>query len=175
MKIFVSQIAEEPKELSFTESTEELNRLYSEAAGDFRFPEHLDARVAHYRSGAELFFHGTVGGTVEGHCSRCLKSYSFPLEKEFDFVLAPDARSTKSKELNQDELGLSFYSGEEINLAPLIREQVLLALPTRPLCDEDCRGLCPECGKDLNEDLCRCSSAQGDPRMAIFRDMKLQQ
>jgi len=57
----------------------------------------------------------------------------------------------------------------------LIREQVLLALPTRPLCDEDCRGLCPSCGADLNEGDCRCATSHSDPRMAIFRDMKVHQ
>jgi uncharacterized protein len=175
MKILVSQITESPKELSFAEGTEELNRLYSADARDFSFPQSLDVRVVFYRSGPELFFQGRIGGTVEGHCSRCLKVYSFPLTKEFDFVLAPDTRSAKTKELHQDELGLSFYSEEEIHLTPFVREQVLLALPTRPLCDEDCRGLCPACGVDLNESSCRCSSSKGDPRMAFFRDMKLQQ
>jgi uncharacterized protein len=175
MKIFVAQITDTPKELSFTEGTEELNRLYAGEAGDFHFPQQLDVQVTYYRSGADLFFHGRIGGTVDGCCSRCLKDYSFPLKKEFDFILAPDTRSPKSKELNQEELGLSFYSGEEIDLTPFVREQVLLALPTRPLCGEDCRGLCPGCGLDLNEDSCRCSSSQGDPRMMLFRDMKLQQ
>lgn len=175
MKIFVSQISETPKELSFTAGTEELNRLYEADAKDFRFPQPLDVRVAYYRSGPELFFQGRIGAAVEGYCSRCLKSYSFSLTKEFDFILAPDTRSAKTKELNQDEMGLSFYSGEEINLTPFIREQVLLALPTRPLCDEDCRGLCPECGVDLNEGTCRCAFSKADPRMAFFRDMKLQQ
>jgi len=175
MKIIVSQIAESPKELSFAEGAEELNRLYGEDAGDFNFPQPLDVRVVYYRSGPELFFQGRIGGTIEGYCSRCLKSYSFPLTKEFEFVLTPDTGLPKTKGLNQDELGLSFYSEKEINLTPLMREQVLLALPTRPLCDEDCRGLCPECGVDLNENSCRCSSSRGDPRMTFFRDMKLQQ
>ena len=175
MKILVSKIGETPKELSFTEGTEELNRIYSVDARDFHFPQPLDVHAVYYRSGLELFFQGRIGGTIEGYCSRCLKVYSFALTKEFDFVLAPDTRSPKTKELNQDEMGLSFYSEEEIDLTPFIREQVLLALPTRPLCDEDCRGLCPECGVDLNAASCRCSSSKGDPRMAFFRDMKLQQ
>ena len=175
MKILVSQITETPKELSFTEGTGELNRLYGDEAKDFRFPPLLDASVVYYRSGSELFFHGRVGAAIEGYCSRCLKGYSFPLDKEFDFALTPDTRSPKSRELNPGELGLSFYSGEEIDLAPLMREQVLLALPTRPLCREDCRGLCSSCGVDLNEDSCGCSAPRIDPRMAFFRDMKLQQ
>jgi uncharacterized protein len=175
MKIFVAQITDTPKELSFTEGTDELNRLYAGDARDFHFPQQLDVQVTYYRSGADLFFHGRVGASVEGSCGRCLKEYSFPLNKEFDFILAPDTRSTKNKELNQEEMGLSFYSGEEIDLTPFVREQVLLTLPTRPLCGEDCRGLCPGCGADLNEDSCRCASSQGDSRMMLFRDMKLQQ
>jgi uncharacterized protein len=175
MKILTPQITETPKDLSFTEGTEELNRLYGGAARDFRFPPTLAARVEYYRSGSELFFHGRVGGAIEGNCSRCLKSYSFPLDQEFEFALTPDTRSPKTKELNPGELGLSFYSGEAIDLAPLIREQVLLALPTRPLCAEDCRGLCPSCGIDLNEHSCRCVTPRGDARLAVFRDIKLQQ
>ena len=176
MKILVNQITESPKDLTFTEGIEELNLLYGEErVRDFRFPPLVDVRLAYYRSGRELFFHGSIGGTIEGYCSRCLKSYSFPLEKEVDFVLTPDPSSVKSKELNRDEVGLSFYSEEEINLAPFIREQVLLTLPTRPLCNEDCRGLCPGCGVDLNEDPCRCAASQRDPRMALFRAMKLDQ
>ncbi|HEX9443660.1 MAG TPA: DUF177 domain-containing protein [Candidatus Binatia bacterium] len=175
MKLLVSQIAEAPKELSFAQSTEELNRLYSGPATDFRFPEPLDVSLVYYRSGADLFFHGRIAGAVEGSCSRCLKSYSFPLDKEFDFVLTPDPRTAKNRELAADELGLSFYREDEIDLAPFIREQVLLALPTRPLCEEACRGLCPSCGVDLNESSCRCSSSRSDPRLAVFRDMKLQQ
>jgi uncharacterized protein len=176
MKILVNQMTESPKDLSFAEGTEELNRIYSgERAKEFRFPPLVDVRVVYYRSGRELFFHGSVGGMVEGACSRCLKIYSFALEKKFDFVLTPDPFSVKSKELDRDEMGLSFYSEEEINLSPYIREQVLLALPMRPLCDEECRGLCSGCGADLNDEPCRCVYSRGDPRMAPFRTMKLDQ
>jgi len=174
MKLLISQITDSPKELDFAESAEELNRLYGEGK-DFRFPQPLQVHIEYYRSGADLFFQGRVSGMIEGHCSRCLKSYSFPLDKEFDFVLAPDTTSAKNKELSADELGLSFYRGDELNLEPLIREQVLLALPTRPLCDDNCRGLCPTCGVDLNERECRCHDSHSDPRMAIFRDMKVHQ
>lgn len=178
MKILVAEITETPKETTVTEPTEELNRIYSGAARDFQFPPLLDAVVTYYRAGADLFFHGRVSGTLEGRCSRCLKGYSFPLDKQFDFMLAPAPAATKakeSKELDSGELGMSFYRGEEIELAPLIREQALLALPTRPLCDENCRGLCSSCGIDLNEKSCRCSVSRTDPRMAFFREMKLHQ
>jgi uncharacterized protein len=104
-----------------------------------------------------------------------LEQYDFPLESRFDFVLAPEAARSHggAEELSRDELGLSYYSTDEINLTPLIAEQVMLALPTRPLCSEDCRGLCGTCGVNLNRESCSCSEPVGDPRMAIFRNLKV--
>jgi uncharacterized protein len=104
-----------------------------------------------------------------------LKDFSLPVEHEFDFVLipAPSGSAGSTEELRREELGLSYYSGDEINLAPLIREQVMLALPTRALCAEDCRGLCGGCGVDLNHEDCRCSRATEDPRMAFFRTLRI--
>ena len=174
MIIPVEQITESPKKLRFTESIEELNHAM-DLVRDYRFPEFVDVDLVYYRSGRELFFEGWFGAWVEGHCGRCLKSYSFALKKNFTFVLTPDPLSRKSGELSQDEMGLSFYASKEINLFPFIREQVLLALPTRPLCEQGCRGLCAGCGGDLNLELCRCAVSPGDPRMSLFRTLKLNQ
>ena len=173
MKIRVNQITESPKEKSFEEGTDGLNQLYDgERVRDFHFSPAVSAHLLYYRSGQELFFQGSVTGTIEGTCSRCLKGYALPLEKEFNLVLLPDPLGLKNRELNRDEMGLSYYSAEEIDLSPLIREQVLLALPIRPLCDEQCRGLCASCGADLNQEPCRCDPSKGDPRMAVFRALK---
>ena len=98
-----------------------------------------------------------------------------PVEHEFDFVLipAPFGSTASTEELRREELGLSYYSGDAINLAPLIREQVMLALPTRPLCADDCRGLCGGCGVDLNSQDCQCSRSAEDSRMAFFRTLRV--
>lgn len=174
MKLAVDQITESPKDLRFAEHIEELNLIYAEGqVRDFRFPPSIDVDLSYYRSGRELFFHGLLRGLIEGNCSRCLNSYAFPIEKEFGFVLTPEPLPAKSKELSRDEMGLSFYKADEINLLPLIKEQVLLALPMRPLCKNSCRGLCVTCGANLNEKACRCLSSPGDLRMAIFRNLKL--
>ncbi len=176
MKIPVDRITESPKDISFAESTDELNSLYgAEEFRDFRFPPFLEVNLVYYRSGRDLFFQGRLGGILEGRCSRCLKSYSFPLEKQFDFVLTPAPLLAKSGELSRDEIGLSFYAAEEINLSPFIREELLLALPLRPLCEDGCRGFCGGCGVNLNEESCLCASSKGDPRMAFFRTLKLDQ
>jgi len=174
VKIAVDKIAETPKDIRFSEEIEELNLIYKEDQNrDFRFPAFLDVNLVYYRSGREIFFQGSFCGTIEGFCGRCLRSYSFAIEKDFTFVLTSEPFSSKSGELNQDEMGLSFCAAEEINLSPFIREQVLLALPMRPLCKDNCRGLCAGCGVNLNEEPCLCSSSPGDPRMALFRTLKL--
>jgi uncharacterized protein len=114
-------------------------------------------------------------GDLAGRCSRCLKDYSFLLDKEFDFVLLPNPAKLerRAEELRREDLGLSYYSTEEIDLEPLIAEQIVLGLPTRPLCAENCRGLCGGCGADLNTETCDCSASASDPRMAIFRSLKV--
>jgi uncharacterized protein len=176
MKISVDEIPQSPKEIRFSESIEELNEIYRRSKNrDFGFPSLLEVELVYYRSGSELFFSGSFRGRFTGCCGRCLENYSFTLNQKFDFILTPDpARSERgAEELHSDELGLSYYSTDEINLTPLIMEQVMLALPTRPLCSDECRGLCGACGANLNTEPCTCSSAAGDPRMAIFRTLKV--
>jgi uncharacterized protein len=177
MKIPVEQITQSPKEIMFSEKIEELNALFAkEKYRDFHFPPVLHGSLVYYRSGQELFFHGSFGGRFEGCCSRCLTNYPFDVEKSFDLMLVPSpARpDRKIEELKREELGLSYYSSDVIELAPLIEEQVLLALPTRPLCREDCRGLCGGCGVNLNSEECACDpAAPSDSHMAIFRTLKI--
>ncbi|MGH7828304.1 MAG: YceD family protein [Candidatus Binatia bacterium] len=176
MIIRVDDVTQSPKELRFPEKTEDLNEIYAPGQiRDFHFPAFLDIDLTYYRSGADLFFQGSLHGTFEGHCSRCLRQYTFALGKQFEFVLSPDPSKSDKKigELTRDELGLSYYSGEEIKLTPLIKEQVLLALPTRPLCEENCRGLCGSCGANLNLEACACSATADNPRMSIFRTLKV--
>ena len=175
MKIPIDEIPESPKDIHFSASINELNETFAQGTREFRFPPLLDVDVVCYRAGRELFFRGSFRGKIETTCSRCLKDYSLPVEHEFDIVLCPKPlqASGSTEELRPEDLGLSYYSGEEINLEPLVREQVMLALPTRPLCSESCRGLCSGCGMDLNQEDCRCSSDSQDPRMAIFRTLRI--
>jgi DUF177 domain-containing protein len=176
MKIPVGDIPQSPKEIRFSERIEELNEVFGKSGVcDFRFPPSLEVDLVYYRAGQDLFFRGCFSGTFEGCCSRCLKVYPFELQKEFEFILTPNPAHSErgAEELNREDLGLSYYSTEDINLTPLISEQVMLALPTRPLCADDCRGICGGCGVNLNTDACACPSSAGDPRMAIFRTLKV--
>ena len=174
MKLAVDEITESPQNIRFSEKIEELNQLFTRSKiSDFRFPSQLDIRLTYYRSGRGLFFKGSIGGAVKGTCSRCLEYYSFTLEKNFDFILTPDPLVGKSRELKSDEMRLSTYSTDEVHLSPFIKEQVLLALPTRPLCNDNCQGLCSGCGANRNRKSCLCDSPPGDPRMAVFRNLRV--
>lgn len=175
MKLNVHDIEDGAKQLVFEEPTEGLNEvLVHGEVHDFDFPAAVGVRLEYYRAGQELFFQGHISGNVVGHCGRCLEDYAFPLEADFNVVLVPKTDDASPEaELSDDELDLSVYEGTEIDLAPLLREQVILALPTRPLCDEGCKGLCASCGANLNIERCRCAVAVGDPRLAVLRNIKV--
>lgn len=172
MKINVYDIKEEAKELAFDEPTDELNALMAHGAHDYDFQSPFHVTLVQYRAGQELIFQGTLRGEVTGHCARCLEDFTVELNRPFHFVLVPHAAGGAEIELEEDDLDLSYYSGEEIDVSPLVREQLLLALPTQPLCREDCRGLCPSCGVNRNEEQCGCPSGFVDPRFAALRGLK---
>ena len=174
MKIALDDIKETPKELSYTEDVDELNRRLGVGGGrDYRVPGGMNVDVRYYRAGLDVFFEGAIHGDVLGSCARCLEEYHFDLDQPFRFVLTPRAAADlESGGLSPDDMALSFYQGDEIDLTPLMHEQTILALPTRPLCGEGCRGLCPRCGANLNiTGPCGCPAAPPDPRLAVLHTL----
>jgi uncharacterized protein len=172
MKIAIDDIKASPKALSYTEEVEELNERLGRGVRDYRLRDGLDVDVEYYRSGLDIFFRGSVHGQVVGVCARCLEEYAFGLDHPFLFVLAPRAAETADAAgLTQDDMALSHYEGAEIDLTPLVHEQAILALPTRPLCGEGCRGLCLRCGTNLNAGPCGCAALPPDPRLAVLRTL----
>jgi uncharacterized protein len=173
VKLNVHEIEEDAKQLTYEEPTASLTtRLAHGGVVDFEFPAKATVDLEYYRAGLELFFNGHIEGPVLGHCARCLETYEFPLHKDFSLVLVP-APETPSEAEDGEEVDLAYYSGDEVDLTPLVDEQIILALPTRPLCSDDCKGLCPSCGKNQNVETCTCSSEGGDPRLAVLRNLKI--
>lgn len=172
MKILLDDIGASPKELSYTESVEDLNQRLDRGVRDYRFPRGLEVRLTYYRAGLELFFEGSLQGSVLGSCARCLEEYPFGLERRFRFVLAPRAAAgMESARLKADDLALSTYEGDKIDVTPLMQEQTILALPTRPLCGDGCQGLCPRCGANLNVGHCGCPAPAFAPRLAVLHTL----
>jgi len=119
-------------------------------------------------SGHEVRLRGIITARAEVDCDRCLKSVAVPVETEFDVTYVPedDYRASEAAELQEDDLSVSVFDGETIDVDELVREQLLLALPTRALCTAECKGLCPICGADRNADACGCETKEVDPRWA---------
>lgn len=127
------------------------------------------------RKGEEINLRGEIRATVEAACDRCLRPVTLPLELEFRESLMPFGAETVSKEetvLQSADLHYSVYEGDEIDVDELVREQVLLALPIRLVCRDDCKGLCPSCGADLNAGPCSCPREEVDPRWAALAALK---
>ena len=117
---------------------------------------------------------GTVKTILELGCSRCLEPYRLPVASTFDLRYLPsgEASAEHEAEIRDDELDTSYYSNDQVDLNELMREQFYLALPMKPLCQEDCRGLCPQCGTNLNTDACACAPAWEDPRLAALKALR---
>lgn len=174
MKISVDDIKTSPLEVHFAEEVEELNRLLIQhGEAEYRLTGPLQISTIHMRSGEELLFTGMIRGEAIGQCARCLDEYPLSLARQFSVILTPQRALGREMELTHEELEASFYSGEMIDLSALVREQTLLALPSQPLCREDCRGLCAQCGANLNLESCTCQPAWRDPRLAILSTLRL--
>jgi uncharacterized protein len=138
-------------------------------------PPEIKGRVQ--QSGHEVRLRGTIRADAEVDCDRCLKTVAIPVETKFDVTYVPQQDyasldASTAAELKEEDLSLSVFDGETIDLDELVREQLLLALPTRALCGEDCKGFCPTCGTDRNTNSCDCESKEIDPRWAGLKDLR---
>jgi uncharacterized protein len=126
------------------------------------------------RVGMDMRVRGEVKSRLIATCDRCLNEVAFPIEAPFDLIYLPEdpgAGQTGETELHDRDLDLAIYENDQINLDDLVLEQLELNLPARVLCREDCRGLCSECGADLNSEQCRCEKPI-DPRWQALNRLK---
>jgi len=128
----------------------------------------------------ELFqVQGRLETGVRLSCCRCLKWFDAPLASDFDLTYTKempglmDVMDTKEIEITVEEIGMFYFKGEEINLQQGIQEQVVMAWPLQPLCDENCKGLCPTCGSDLNRGDCGCQREPVSNKFAVLKNLKL--
>ena len=136
-------------------------------------PAHARLRVS--VSGERLRVSGLVKAELQVTCSRCLKQSPLDVDKKVDLEYWPDPDVEKEGEeiaLSYDELSIGFYRDEVLDLIGVITEQIVLDIPMKPICEEGCKGLCPQCGANLNEVTCDCKPETLDPRLAALKDLK---
>ncbi len=117
---------------------------------------------------------GDFSTQMEIKCARCLEPVLEDVAREYDLLYRPlkTLREGEEIEISEAESEIGYYKGEGVLLEDVLKEQVLLALPSKVLCKPDCKGLCPHCGKDLNETECGCTVEVPDPRWAALAEIK---
>ncbi|HKG48350.1 MAG TPA: DUF177 domain-containing protein [Pyrinomonadaceae bacterium] len=125
-------------------------------------------------SGHQVFVNGHIDTRARVECDRCLKPVELPVSTDFtlEYISGRDYESSEVVELTEEQMSLAVFNGEALDIDEIAKEQILLAVPTRMLCREDCKGLCPECGTDRNTGECNCITNDIDPRWAALKELR---
>lgn len=113
-------------------------------------------------------------GNFELYCARCLEPVAQPIKEQVDLLFRPQGADAGSSEraISTSDTEIGYYQGGGLALEDVLREQVLISLPAKTLCRQDCKGLCPGCGRNLNAEACICEGAPPDPRWSALADLR---
>jgi uncharacterized protein len=128
----------------------------------------------HHQDVEDIRLVGRLRTTVEAACARCLEPVTHELDREFDLLYRPQGVDRRGDEvsISEAETEIGYYQGEGLLLEDTLREQVLLAAPVKMVCREECKGLCPICGRNLNQEQCDCEQRLSDPRWDALSEIK---
>lgn len=137
------------------------------------------AEVLHEHRGpkdivADIRLKGRFAGEFQVPCARCIEPVKIPLSSDFDLIFRPlgtDAGPAE-RSISAPETEIGYYQGDSLLLEDVLREQVLLSLPVRTLCKPDCKGLCPRCGENRNNQDCSCDEGPSDPRWEALSGLR---
>lgn len=134
-------------------------------------PVAYDLRIT--RLGSTVTIVGHLEATLRAPCNRCATRVEVPVNRSFEavFVTADTGETDGGVKLDEDDLDLDYYQGGVIDGLRLLAEQIFLELPMKLLCTEDCKGLCAQCGADLNQTDCDCEP-EGDPRWGDLKALR---
>jgi uncharacterized protein len=157
----------------------QIRKSYAPGSIDFGLHEVKQAEPVQVNATAELLegqirVVGELETKMEMVCARCLEPVMEEVHRDFDLFYQPLPKGTKPEEerLKDDDTEIGFFEGEGLFLADVLKEQVLLSLPMKVICQSDCRGLCSHCGSNLNHEQCRCDRHASDPRLAPLARLK---
>jgi len=178
VKIRIDHIKHKPYQLNVQEPVESfpvLLKMQQDGECVFRGP--VQAEISVEREFDHLMAAGRVQVPIELTCGRCLATYPSAVDSAFRIILRKETTRQSEvedeTELCDDDLVSSTYSGDEIDFAHEIEEQVAMEIPFKPLCDEGCKGLCPSCGADLNAAGCSCPKETVNLKFSALKDFKV--
>jgi uncharacterized protein len=122
----------------------------------------------------DIRIQGRLATNLELSCARCLEPITQDVKREFDLLYRPQGSDAGRDEMSvtDAEAEIGYYEGKGISLEDVVREQILLAVPVKVTCRENCQGLCPHCGKNLNEGSCNCDASAEEPRWAALKEIR---
>jgi uncharacterized protein len=177
MRIRVDEIPESGRFLHFHWDDARF-RQFLPAADPFEFklvrPLNVDLEIQ--KRTDHIRVQGTLRGTLQVTCHRCLEPFLWPLAEQVEVFLLEEEELEPSEEIELEarELDYEFFDGVIIEIDQLVAEQVFLALPVKILCADNCLGLCPRCGANLNQEPCKCEKSSGDSPFAGLKKIKAQ-
>ncbi|MFZ7112570.1 MAG: YceD family protein [Desulfatiglandales bacterium] len=136
----------------------------------------LDVEIRISSAADRYVLEGHVSGGLRIRCDRCLEPYRRDLDTGFRIFMTashPDGDSTEA-ELIDEDMEVEFLQGDEVDLDEIVREQIFLSLPMKLVCREGCRGLCPQCGADLNKGKCNCGREGGHPGFSKLKNLVIE-
>jgi len=138
---------------------------------EFRQAAPLNVNASAELLGAEIRIKGHLGTRLEASCDRCLGAVEIPVDCDFDLFYRPMQTIAREEEMEvpEEEMEIGFYSGDGIEVADVVTEQVILAVPMKVVCNPDCKGLCPVCGANRNVAQCDCAPSQRDSPFASLQ------
>ncbi|HEY4745186.1 MAG TPA: DUF177 domain-containing protein [Desulfuromonadaceae bacterium] len=178
MKIRVDHIQDKPFSLRTEDPVDAFPVLAGiQANGECTFTAPVLTDIIAAREFDHIRVSGGVSTRIELVCSRCLVAYEAPLASAFTIYFrkaaSPDLGEEEETELAEEDLVSATYSGDEIDLTHEIEEQVAMEIPLKPLCSEECKGLCPVCGTDMNRGSCSCQQEQTSFKFSALKDFKV--
>jgi len=122
----------------------------------------------------DIRLNGRLATKLETACARCLEPVPLDVKRDFDLLYRPLGADAGRDEMSvtDAEAEISYYQGEGLLLEDALREQVLLAVPLKAICRQDCKGLCPHCGTNLNQEQCSCAAPAEDPRWSALKEIR---
>lgn len=112
------------------------------------------------RQGDDAFLRGNLSGVFDYSCSRCLEAAKVPVRIPVQVSFIARDQDDEDED-DEDDVDVAHFDGDEIDIGPELREQLLLNMPVHPVCRESCAGLCPGCGINRNQKTCDCAAKQG--------------
>ncbi|HEX8961317.1 MAG TPA: DUF177 domain-containing protein [Geobacteraceae bacterium] len=176
VKVRVDEIKEKVRDLSAVEEVTDYPSLVAlQASGECTFLEPLRLQLAVSREYDHIRAEGKVETRTRLVCSRCLAEYEADIVSPFTifYLRSTGAPRDEEVELAEQDLVSVSYEGDEIDFTDEIAEQVLVEIPFKPLCREECKGLCSQCGTDLNMAECGCSSQQANLKFSALKNLKV--